>query len=205
MTKAYLISRAKEILDNLKPNEKVTNQKDIEFLLEFFYHHPNIETKLEGGFDYFFKVKNTDWMKHFYCFAIMRKDKTYQTISVNFKNTNTNKYIVNQALRNCIEHLIIDKKNSVKYGIDRCEVTNEILYESHTHIDHYSHDFKDVVTMFLSKYKLSHDSIAHEVKWNRSKPCLHNTLLENLFIEFHNENTNLRAVTSHYNLTRKKA
>lgn len=205
MTKTLSIRVAKKILDNLEPGEKVTEQDGINFLLKFFSTHPNLEEKMKGGFDYFFKVKNTDWAKHYYCFAIMRKDGTHVTISVNFQNTNNSKYIANQALRNSVEHIIYRIKYGINYGVDRCAVTNELLEKGKTHIDHYDLDFKDVVDLFLKKFNLTFDKIASNVVWDMSKPRLNSDDINDDFIEFHNANTHLRVVTSNYNLTRKKS
>jgi hypothetical protein len=199
-TKLEIKKRARKILDNLDNNEAVRYESDQYFLIKFFSNHPKWNEKTQGQFDYFFKLKN-EWG---YSFHIMRLDKTFEAIGMNYSLTINKKHDVNKALRNAIEHQIKTVRDKINYGVDRCELSGCLLTKDNSHIDHYNLDFKDVVSMWMQKNNYTYDFLYDNIEKLGVKFYITNDDINNSFNVFHEENTNLRAILASENLKRSK-
>ena len=205
MNKKQQREKCKEILYS---DGKISNE-DQKFLIDVFKNHREWEMKKGVGIDYIYVGKAYHEKSYNQkCFYIARKDGSYTDISY-VKSihppskltdiSNACRYSVKQEIENF-------KSNNIIFGVTKCAITKTILKHNETHIDHYDLDFKDLVKQWLKDKDVnevfnsinSTQDLTFETKF--IKPELNKS-----FLNFHNSNTNLRAVTSNANLTRKKS
>lgn len=208
MTKTKRKEACKAILNKYPLNSIINDQSDIDFLLSVFEKHPEWDIKAGIGFESI-KIRVANVYKT-RCFYIVRKDGSSTDISyiVALDGTGSKISNVKCACRVAVREIVMEFQNKIKFGIDKCPVTGAILSSSNdTHIDHYNLTFdelfykwiagKDVDLLFSD---LNNGSIDNETEIyfvsesNRSD-----------FINFHNSNTNLRAVSRIANLSLLKS
>jgi hypothetical protein len=173
---------------------------DIEFLYSIFECHPQWEQKQGCGVDYFYigKTKYNNL-----CFYIMRTDGTTTDISFTTAiKEPTIKSKVLKAFRSAIRPEIEKFKKTIKFGADKCPITGYILIPSNTHIDHYDLTFKELIEVFTTDTPLEdYFQFINETKDNEVETYFTNQNIIDSFVNFHNANTNLRAVTKQANLS----
>lgn len=200
MTKKQLKEKTRALLykENL-------SQEDKYFLFGLFMQHPHFKIKEGCGMKDVFVGKTIYGTK---CFFIRRNDNSKVDISylqcINGKPTKLSD--IKAACRSAIRSIIKIKQSKVSYGIDKCEFTGEILLRQNTHIDHYDLSFdkvfkawmleKDVDELF-NNLNDTHVDLECEIYFKNDK-------IKNDFIEFHNNNTHLRAISKKANLSKKK-
>jgi hypothetical protein len=190
----------KQIFDSLKTDEIVTEHFAIEALYNFFSKHPDWENKQGIGVDYFLRKRN-EWNDSF---AICRLDGTFVFISMNFTKSTNKKYEVLLALRNHVNQQIFEFKKTVNYGVDKCQLSGEILTKENSQIDHYNDDFIVVVNKFILRYDLSFEDLHEFIYKIGVKNYLNNMEIVDNFCLFHSQNTNLRCITTEMNQKRPK-
>lgn len=190
----------KQIFDSLKTDEKVNDLCAIEELYNFFSKHPDWENKQGVGIYYFLRKRN-EWNDSF---AICRLDGTFVFISMNFTKFTNKKYEVLLALRNHVNPQIFEFKKTVNYGVDRCELSGEILTKENSQIDHYNDDFIVLVNKFILTYNHSFENMYEFIYKIGVKNYLNNIDLVNSFYLFHSQNTKLRCITTEMNQKRPK-
>jgi hypothetical protein len=182
---------------------KYVRPEDFNFLIEIFQNHDewiekrgvgisNISTILTG-------YKNK-------CFVLHRTDGTTTDISYVASIKNISKLDnIKKACRNAIYPIIQDFKKNVKYGIDRCSISGDILTPENTHIDHYDLTFNEMFVEWLTNYNIEIlYNMINKTKDNSTQTIFNNSTVERDFIEFHNNNTKLRAITKISNLSTVK-
>ena len=200
---------------------RITNQGEHDMLLHIFQNHPEWQLKKGVGID-FISVTLTSWKTR--CFQLHRVDGT--TTDISYKACITKKHpaqIFIEACRNAVrEDIHRFRMQNVIYGVTTCEITGETLTRDNTHIDHYDMDFKTLLKNFWYKY-FSHVKLAEFVDTHINKTddnSVDTCFIENVWInpssddemlmlmsisecfrQFHNENTQLRAVTKDANLS----
>ena len=167
---------------------------NVDTLYNYFKHHPKWDEKISNGFNGFI-IKKNDWN---YSFHVAGDNNKYTPISFNFDIKEDHLDRVKKALRNEVQPIVDEVRNSVIYGKSKCHLTGEILTKKNTHIDHYNLDFRFLVDEFLKKHKKI------EVVKKGVKFYLLDENIKKYWIEFHNNNTNLRPVTAEANLKRSK-
>jgi hypothetical protein len=198
MTKKEIIERCKKMLNN--QDEPI----DYDFLLsKVFPLHPEWEQKQGVGIKEI-KVGKTKYFNN--CFVIYRIDGSCTDISyMKSINNPSKKFQIKSALRDAIKHDIQEFRKTIKYGIDRCIFTDEILLPENTHIDHFDLDFNVLANKFIEIH--GEDYLFGEInimKDNVYETTFNNLLLILKFRYFHNANTNLRAISKKANLSRPK-
>lgn len=187
------------ILNSYKLNEVVSVQ-DAKFLISIFESHDQWIMKKGVGIKSISVVANTFNR----CFQINRIDGTYTDISFLHSITSHKPLsIVKKACRDAIrEHIVKYRNDSVIFGQSVCPITGEILTKENTHIDHYDLTFEDMFTLWVAKYELKFlHSKVNETIDNSVVTRFTDVKIINDFIEFHNANTKLRAVTKKANLS----
>ena len=178
-------------------------KEDKIYLYKLFKKHPNWENKKGVGVKDIIREKTLYGTK---CFKIIRKDLSETDISFTQCITNRNKlYYIKKACRTAILHIIKFYKNKVKYGIDRCEISNKILYKDNTHIDHYNLDFIELFNIWISDKDI--EELYKNIDKGKDNDVVvkfNNENIINSFVKFHNDNTNLRAIDKTANLTRNR-
>lgn len=194
--------------DILYSNKEISKE-DKFFLINVFTNHREWDLKKGVGVKHIY-VDNAKHQKSYNqkCFYIVRNDGTVTDISYNKSIHPPSKLTdISTACRYAVKEEIENfKKQNIIFGISKCAITNTILKYDQTHIDHYDLDFKDLVKNWLKEKDIS--EIFKSI--NTTKDLTFETFftkqeLNNSFIEFHNNNTNLRAVTANSNLTRKRS
>jgi len=195
MTKKEQKRIAKDMLgkDFLLPEDK-------QWLLSLFSNHPEWpEKKGVGVAD--IQRKRTRWGN--YCFWIIRADGSQTDISYNhcISGKPTKRSEIVKACRSAVEKEIIDFRNTIQFGEDKCCITGEVLTPENTHIDHYDLTFAEVFAEWVSGkdidslYKLINFTADGDTRTYFVDPAIR---LD--FLKYHNQNTHLRAVTKHANL-----
>lgn len=177
---------------------------DYDFLLnDVFPYHPEWDTKRGNGV-LLVRIGNTKYGNK--CFFIERVDGTSTDISFTKCITNPSKCAdIKKACRSAIRNEIVKFRKSIRFGIDKCELTGEILQKDNTHIDHYDMTFDELFVMWIFDKRVEdlHKYI-NPMKDNEFETYFISEIIKNEFINFHNKNTHLRAVTIKANLSRPK-
>ena len=115
--------------------------------------------------------------------------------------SNPNKYSsIKQAGRNTITNLIYNfKAENVIFNETLCSVTGEVLTKENTSIDHYDMTFDDMIMIWIEKKGV--DVIFNELDHSGLGVFFKSDTIKNDFLDFHNTNCKLRAVTMKANLT----
>src|SRR3990167_3359301 len=194
------IKKFREILRKYAPSEFLNHADFIE-TTSLLSNHPNWEKKKGQGI---LKIQVIiDQWKH-KAFMVYRIDGSITDISfiiaARGKNDDILKRIKN-ACRVAIKPEIFKIKDQVKFGIDRCIFTNEILTRENTHIDHYDLSFNEVVNSWLKIFQINY--VASFLNDARQDMVIEdkftNQSLIAEFIKFHDEHTHLRAISQQAN------
>jgi hypothetical protein len=196
MNKTKLKEKCKAIL-----SQDFMIDSDKEFLMNLFTMHPSFEQKKGDGIKDI-KIKRTIYGNN--CFYIERTDGSGTDISylkcINGRPTKISE--IKKACRTAIRSEVVKIKNSVNYGIDTCQFTGEVLNENNTHIDHYNLKFNEVVNNWLKLKDV--EFLASKLNNKKDNEVEVFFIDENIiadFLEYHNKNTHLRAVSKKANLT----
>lgn len=201
MSKEKLKQRCREILNKYKVGDKV-NYQEQDFLISVFENHENWGQKKGVGVHYISIMKNS-FNK---CFQLVRFDDTRTDISFmsSIKN-NTALQNIKKACRSAIRPEIVKFRNeNVIFGVTKCAISGEILTKKNTHIDHYDFTFNEVVNKWLDLYPKGYKFEINKSTDNCVDTFFVNKWTRDSFIDFHNNNTHLRAVTKDVNLKRKR-
>ena len=205
MTKKEKTERCQAILKKYDLHEPII--EDYDFLIGVFKGHPEWETKNGVGINKIHVGLAKFGSK---CFYITRVDNTMTDISflqsIRGKNR-TDLEKIKYACRAAIEPIIKEFKDSIIYGVTKCEVTNEFLIEGQTDIDHYDLTFIEMFNLWIKNYDVNelvkkiniHQDMCQEYYFTDKE-------IKEDFVLFHNKHCKLRAVTRHVNqvLLRKK-
>lgn len=193
MTKTKLLNRCKELLNsgNLSYDDKL-------FLITIFKNHQHWEQK-KGSNPKDILIEKTPFGNN--CFFILREDGTKTDISyIKSLSNPKHKTSVLSALRYAVKDEIFNfKNNNVVFGETKCEISKEVLFKHNCHIDHYDLTFFKLSEIWINKIGLENIKLSDSVD-NSFNVYLLDKELERDFIKFHNNNTNLRAVTNTVNL-----
>lgn len=206
MTKKDKIESCRKILYKYSPNTIISDENDFEYLMDMFQNHQNWEQKKGCG------VKSISVINGLYgtkCFQLNRFDNSTTDISfmvsLSFRTKLTD---IKKAGREAIrEEILRFRKNNVKYNISRCPINDEILTSSNTHIDHFDKTFDEMVNLWIEDKNI--DTLfkkINESEDNCMKTFFTDDKIISDFIEYHNKNCKLRAVskTSNLSILRKK-
>jgi len=196
MTKTEEKNKFKKIL-----NKGSLTEEDKKELRILFKKHPFYNIKKGCGIKDIFVTKTKYGTNGFF---IIRNDLSKVDISylqcVNGASTKLSD--IKAACRTSIRLVILNVQNKVNYGIDKCQFTGEILTRKNTHIDHYNLKFndlfkkwikgKDVDYLFRQLNDTSID-LVNDIYFENSE-------IRNDFVNFHNKNTHLRAISKTANL-----
>lgn len=197
MTKKEATKKCQDILYERIP-------LDYDFLIkDVFQYHPQWDIKRGDGVTSI-SIGNTKYNNK--CFFIHRVDGTKTDISFTKCITKPDSYYdIKKACRSAIRGEIIKFRNSIKFGIDKCAITGELLERNNTHIDHFNMNFDDLFMMWIfDKRPDDLRKYINPIKDNEFDTYFTSEVIKNDFISFHNKNTNLRAVTIKANLSRPK-
>ena len=186
----------KKVLNGIIPldNEAKENFKKL------IKRHPDYELKKGAGIKDIY-IGKTQYNNN--CFHIWRTDNTHTDISYLAcltKQSDLSK--IKKACRNAIRPIIKQEQSKVNYGVDTCQFTGEVLTRENTHIDHYNLKFAGVFNMWIMNKevkvlmkKLNNDSLDLETRiYFTCKQTIED------FVDFHNSNTHLRAISKTANL-----
>lgn len=200
MNKTQKTEKCREILYKYPVNEDISNDEDINFLLSIFENHSEWESKQGVGIKSISVIKN-QFNK---CFQLNRIDGTFTDISFTHSISNRSKTTeVKAACRTAIRELItIYRNENVIFGVTLCPITGEVLTKENTHIDHYDLTFDSMFNLWVVKYDFDFlFSKVNKTKDNCVITCFTDDSIIEDFINFHNQNTKLRAVSRKANLS----
>jgi hypothetical protein len=199
MNKKQKTEKCQAILKKYSLNEPILEEYD--FLIDLFKGHQGWLIKNGLGIKSI-HVGNTKYGNR--CFYITRIDDSITDISYiqcikGKKQTDLEK--IKHACRSAIVPIIKKyRDNNVVYGKTTCAVSNEILLEGMTDIDHYDMTFIEMFNLWIQNYDLSnlvqklniHKDMCHEWYFVDNE-------IKDEFIKFHNAHCKLRAVTKYVN------
>ena len=213
MTKKAIIERC----DNIRKSQELKKPvigEDAEFLLSIFKKHSQWEVKSETGIRYITVEKVLYGTRSF---VLVRNDNKRVDISpkqcISPDNDITR---IKKACRNAIYPEIKKMKDGVNFGVDRCPFTKEILYKENTHIDHFDLKFHEVFNNWIADKNIKlltnalnkeNGEFARNLGGKIGSSMRNGVIIyftdENIvsdFVDFHNKNTHLRAVSKTANL-----
>ena len=205
ITKKEMKSRCQALLKNLGT---ISSKDDHDFLVSVFEGHPDFSKRTRGQ-AFIFQVRRNNTLGFpSNGFWIIREDGTASDISYikalqsSSRCSEKNKRDdVLKALRSAIMPDIAIFRQTVRWGVDLCPFTGEVLTIGNCHIDHYNKPFVEVAEGFISKFGIYY-------LFERLNPSddgetatyFTDQKLIKTFREYHNANTHLRAVSKIANL-----
>ena len=197
MTKEERKKMCSTILNSYNKGDKL-DELDSAIMLHEFRNHIAWEEKKGPGVKYIY-VGNGKYNGK--CFYIKRTDDTSIDISYPKCISNPNKYsAIKQAGRNTITNLIYNfKADNVIFNETLCSVTGEVLTKENASIDHYDMTFDDMIMIWIEKKGV--DVIFNDLDHSGLGVFFKSDTIKNDFLDFHNTNCKLRAVTMNANLT----
>lgn len=204
MNKSKLKLKAKAILnDNPIGYVFTPDQADYNFLLRIFQGHPEYMIKTKVGIRSIHIGIGGEFKTR--CFIITRLDGSVTDISYirSIDGATTKISDIKCACRSAIDSIIIAFRKSIAFGFDTCPFTGAVLLPENTHIDHYDLTFNEVVEKWLKTENIDviHSLLNDSTKDNETKIYFTSDALVKDFIQYHNENTHLRAVSKTANLS----
>ncbi len=202
MNKKQKTEKCREILNlKYKINQKITDEEDIIFLLSIFENHSEWDIKKGVGIDSI-SIALTKFNNRTY--ILNRIDGSFDDISFTHCISGRSKII---DIKNACRSAIIDIKNKYKrdnviFGISICPISNEILTKENIHIDHYDLTFNEMFNLWVKKHdiELLFSKINKTIDNSVDTFFTDESIIED-FINFHNENSKLRAVHKTANLS----
>lgn len=200
MNKTELKNKCKEILHKYPVNVKI-DKTDFDFLINIFSNHTDWILKKGCGVKDIV-TKNTLYGNK--CFYLIRIDNTETDISY-ITSITPNKKLddIKKACRNSVFEIISEfKSKNVIFGKTLCKLSNVVLTKENCHIDHYNLTFAEVLELWLKNKNIDElYNFVNKSKDNELETYFTDEKIKQDFINFHNNNTNLRAVTKEVNLS----
>ena len=192
----------REILNKYNINDFI-DASDFNRVSILFKNHPNWKIKKGCGI-LKIQVISSPWKKK--AFLIHRKDNSTTDISIITVVNGYNEPLIkriNNACRTSIIPIIIKKRNRVKFGIDCCPITKELLIKNNIHIDHYNLTFNELFNLWIKSQNIKKLKLC--LNNNKKDNVMHDKFIdkniEDDFVCFHNNHTHLRAVSTKANLS----
>lgn len=206
MTETSKKEKCKEILNNYRDFEFVTQKEDMDFLLKTFPSAYYYEKKVKG--QNIIKIQRKRTKKyHTPCFYIYREDGSSTDFSYTkmFNEKNAKRNDVIGALRNAIDQPVISpfRKTFTPFYYDG------VLYKdvAEVEVDHYDMPFKDLANNFI-KENGGVDSLysfVNEPEDNSTETYFTNREIIDKFIDYHNAHTHLRFLPRKVNRSKQYA
>lgn len=198
MTKKQLQKTCKTILNKYSLGQFLTRSEAI-FMGAIFKNHPNWEQKRK------MKIRGVKVDKDQFghrCFWLVFVDGSQTSISyiTSIKaKCDSHRQLLIKACRMAIIDEIFEVKKTVNYGVDKCKFTGEVLTNENTHIDHYDLKFNQMFKLWEKQININDV----EVIKSGQKYFIKDKKIESDFVDFHNANCKLRAVSKDFNLKRR--
>lgn len=197
MNKTKARAKCQEILRQYNINHVVNESDQIKFLLTLFSKHPDWEEKMGVGVEYIYIGVSSYGNK---CFFIKRMDATLIDISFNacLDGSPTKLAVIKSACRHAIKDIIQKKRQQVLIDGATCPITQDPLINARDfHIDHYDLTFAELFNYWIENKNI--DTIYLATNTGPNDTCSETKFTDQLikqdFINFHNANTHLRAVS----------
>lgn len=180
----------------------LVDEESSRFLVEqVFPGHPEWDEKMGIGIDHL-EVRPDGYGGR--CFFIVRRDGSFTDISFIMSISPPKKRTdVIRACRAVIKPIILQMRDSIKLPFV-CPITGEIVTDKHNvHIDHYDLTFREVFDAWIIDKDID-ELYRRTLKSNTdnsTSTCFDDDVLCKDFLEFHNQNTHLRAVSRRANLS----
>ena len=155
------------------------------FLLELIKRHPDYETKLGVGINYFTICNNPYSRNKSFHLTFTRIDGSIDDISINLcikGKKLTNKQQTLNAMRHSIRKEIREFKMNTE---QRCSLCGIIGVDFDC--DHYGIEFKDISESFIGKYDVCNSFASDECF-----TCFEDIEYKNKWIDYHNERAKLQ-------------
>jgi hypothetical protein len=199
INKTNSIKIIKEWLSLLKDDEILKDKTKENFMRNFYSKSQKYQESLsEYSFLHFKKKRNPDWPST-YCWFVVNSKLIETSISPKFDEYLNKEYQVKIAFRFCVSDLIINYRNSLNWGNIKCYISGEVLYKENCHIDHYNLTFKEIIKKWMDINNYTFDFLYQFVVRKNSRSYFTDENLTKSFIDFHNNNTNLRPILKSLN------
>lgn len=204
MTNKQIKEKCKEILNSYAIGAEIdTFSNDYTFLIDVFRKHSEWEEKSKDGVQlitiFLAKPYNTR------CFKIVGYTGYETDISyIHAVDGSKSKLSdVKSSMRSAVRSEIEKFKSTLDFSNLYCPISKEKLHSKNTHIDHYDFTFDELSTIFISNYGVENlfSLVNKEHVANETEVRFLDKELIKEFIDFHNKNTNLRAVSINANLS----
>lgn len=201
-------AKFKEFTKTIEKNTLYTECEIFNKVNEYFSFHPNYHTVLNRGLKgYIYKENQENQYGKSWCWFTVDFNNNYQHISMNYTIDNEKAKIakVKAAFRSAVKFIIDDFRKSFIPFKTKCEISGLVIGDfNNLNIDHYDLDFEDLLADFLAQHNKDYLYFFDHITQEDSNVYLTSESLKQEFIEFHNQNTNLRFTTKSVNVKRNR-
>ena len=202
-TKKSCYIYAKNIIDNIGVSIINKEHAQYSFFINLLNNHPECNTKIGVGINYFYIVRDT-YNKKAYKTMIKRTDNTEIDFSwkycCEFKKRSI-LYDLNNAMRSAVRDYTFKYKCNNKLICKYCNIKNANSY----HVDHEKPSFNTLKNNFLKNTNKQIPSSFDELpKLNLTIFSANDKDFENEWVMYHNTNCNLQILCESCNLTKSK-
>lgn len=200
MTKKDKIETCRKILYKYDINTIVSNEDEFNYLMDMFQNHQNWELKKGNGVESISVIASLYGTR---CFQLNRFDKTTTDISFMVSlSARTKLSDIKKAARHAIRPEIVRfREENTIYGT-KCPINEEVLTPMNTHIDHYDKTFDEMFNDWMKDKDV--DALfkkVNETEDNSMLTYFTDNKINQEFIDYHNKNCKLRAVSKTSNLS----
>lgn len=161
------------------------NQITHNFLSELIKRHPDFESKIGSGIDYFLISQNPVSRQKSYHLSFRRTDGSMDDISYNICITGkevSNKVQTLNSMRNSIHSHIKQFKINAEQKCNKCGIIG-VNFDC----DHYGTEFKEISESFIKKY-----DVCSSFKSDGFFTCFDDDEYKDKWINYHNEKAKLQ-------------
>lgn len=199
MNKTQTIKTIKKYLSELNLDEILKDKEKEFFMIKHFNKSNKFKNAIKNNeFSHFIKRQNPEW-KNSNCWFVVDKKNIETSVSPSFDVIANKRKEVNSALRISVSSITMNFKNNINWNVQKCKISGKSLTPDTTDIDHYDLPFKFLVSKWMALNNYTFDFLYNFIYREKSRNIFKDKNIENSFIEFHNNNTHLRAILKKLN------
>ena len=179
---------------------EITAQDDFDFLISVFQKHEAYVEKVGVGVRRIL-IKKTKYGTN--CFFLFRLDESVTDISyIQCFRPLSNRQKIKHACRSVIRPEIEVFKATIVFGVDKCPISGEVLTKDNCHIDHYDLSFELLFSSWIDSVNITNVEkfLSHHGDGDTGY-SFSSEYYSLSFLNYHNSNTHLRAVSKRANLS----
>jgi len=204
-TKKAAKQYVRDIIESVNEFEPIS-EPDHSFLVDLLSKHPESESKIGAGIDFFTVELDSEWKRTRH-FVVHRVDNSSTDFSWHTCiDGSSHRSDVLAAMRSIVKWQIIEFKRMVLSGDPICPYTKAKLDEKNSHVDHVPPDtFHMLVSRWMDSKEIGFSDIGIKgTEDNSYGREFSDKLLADEWSRYHKKNANLRLISVEANLSHVK-